>query len=272
MTARADQRKFHYIYKITRTDGSGKYYIGLHSTNDLKDGYFGSGMRLWKSIKKHGKDKHSKEILEFLPDRGSLKLRERELVNEECLNDPLCMNLCLGGAGDLGYAASRKGWEAMNSQKDHSAASKKSWERHGAKITAACIEGKRSKGTLGIQHERLISPAAIVKKKETFARISHMQGEKNSQFGTCWIYNENGPKRIKKEELEVHLQAGYSLGRAPSKPTEKKLRALSPLENEFQRLKPICRNTTCQKPLLFHQFRKNMSSCSKTCSNKTRIL
>jgi len=26
---RADQRKFHYIYKITRNDGSGKYYILL---------------------------------------------------------------------------------------------------------------------------------------------------------------------------------------------------------------------------------------------------
>lgn len=37
MAARADERKFHYIYKITRFDG--KYYIGMHSTDDLDDGY-----------------------------------------------------------------------------------------------------------------------------------------------------------------------------------------------------------------------------------------
>ena len=92
---RADQRKFHYIYKITRIDGA--YYIGLHSTDDLEDGYFGSGQRLWKSIKKHGKDKHVMEILEFLQDRKTLKKREAELVDANRLKDPLCMNLALGG-------------------------------------------------------------------------------------------------------------------------------------------------------------------------------
>ncbi len=77
---RADRRKHHYIYKITRNDGSGKYYIGMHSTDNLDDGYFGSGQILWHSIKKHGKEIHSIEILEFLTDRESLKKRERELV------------------------------------------------------------------------------------------------------------------------------------------------------------------------------------------------
>lgn len=92
-----EQRKYHYIYKITRNDGSGKYYIGLHSTNNLEDGYFGSGQVLWKSIKKYGKQMHTMEILEFLPDRKTLKDREREIVNEDLLKDPLCMNICLGG-------------------------------------------------------------------------------------------------------------------------------------------------------------------------------
>ena len=97
---RADQRKHHYIYKITRVDGSGKYYIGMHSTDDLDDGYFGSGTYLWHSINKHGKDAHSKEILEHLPSRKDLKLREKEIVNEELLGDPLCMNLKCGGEGN----------------------------------------------------------------------------------------------------------------------------------------------------------------------------
>lgn len=94
---RPEKRKFHYIYKITRFDG--KYYIGMHSTDNLDDGYVGSGKQLWYSINYHGLEKHSKEILEFLPDRASLKKREKELVNEECLKDPICMNLKLGGDG-----------------------------------------------------------------------------------------------------------------------------------------------------------------------------
>lgn len=90
-------KKFHYIYKITRFDG--KYYIGLHSTDNLDDGYFGSGLKITRSIKKYGKDAHTKEIIEFLPNREDLKKREAEIVNEECISDPLCMNIALGGTG-----------------------------------------------------------------------------------------------------------------------------------------------------------------------------
>jgi len=75
------------------------FYIGMHSTDNLDDGYSGSGQRLWKSIRKHGKAAHKKEIIEFLPDRKSLSLREEELVTKELLQDPLCMNLRPGGRG-----------------------------------------------------------------------------------------------------------------------------------------------------------------------------
>jgi hypothetical protein len=46
-----------------------KYYIGMHSTNDLNDGYVGSGKRLWFSINYHGKENHACEILEYCKDR-----------------------------------------------------------------------------------------------------------------------------------------------------------------------------------------------------------
>jgi len=94
---RADQRKFHYIYKITRDDG--RYYIGVHSTDDLDDGYFGSGQRLSRSIKKHGKQRHEKQIIEFLPTRAELRKREKEIITEELRSDPLCMNIAPGGGG-----------------------------------------------------------------------------------------------------------------------------------------------------------------------------
>jgi len=63
-------KKYHFIYKTTDTR-NGNFYVGMHSTNDLNDGYVGSGDRLKKLIYKYGKDIFNIEILEFLPDRKS---------------------------------------------------------------------------------------------------------------------------------------------------------------------------------------------------------
>lgn len=93
LTAR---KKHHIIYKTTCLVTS-RYYIGMHSTDNLDDGYMGSGKRLWRSIQKHGLDQHRCEIIEHLPTRESLRIREHELVNEELLADTMCMNLALGG-------------------------------------------------------------------------------------------------------------------------------------------------------------------------------
>ena len=64
------EKKFHFIYKITNLINN-RYYYGMHSTNNLEDGYFGSGKLIRLSIKKYGQNNHRFEILEFLPNRES---------------------------------------------------------------------------------------------------------------------------------------------------------------------------------------------------------
>jgi hypothetical protein len=44
-------RNIHYLYKITCIINE-KYYLGIHSTNNINDGYMGSGKRIKYSIKK----------------------------------------------------------------------------------------------------------------------------------------------------------------------------------------------------------------------------
>ena len=95
---RAQRRKYHYFYKTTCLI-TNKYYYGMHSTDNLDDGYLGSGRKLWHSINKHGRENHKIEILEFFDSREKLKEKEISYVNENLLKDPMCMNLQLGGGG-----------------------------------------------------------------------------------------------------------------------------------------------------------------------------
>ena len=77
----------HFIYKTTHKNG--KYYIGRHSTNNLDDGYLGSGK--WpRSIK--DKSALTRTILEFAEDEQSLKDLERKYLTEHYGNTN-CMNM-----------------------------------------------------------------------------------------------------------------------------------------------------------------------------------
>lgn len=93
---RAAYKAYHFIYKTTCLI-TNKCYYGLHSTDDLEDGYLGSGKIIRLSVKKYGKENHVRVIVEMLPDRKSLCLREAEIVNRELLRDEMCMNLIPGG-------------------------------------------------------------------------------------------------------------------------------------------------------------------------------
>lgn len=62
--------KYYYTYKITLLKGSlnNYYYLGKHSTNNLNDGYAGSGKIIKSYYKKYGKLEnitYTKEILSF---------------------------------------------------------------------------------------------------------------------------------------------------------------------------------------------------------------
>lgn len=96
-------KKYMFVYRTTNLI-NGKIYIGQHSTNDLTDGYKGSGLLISKAFKKYGKINFQFDIIEFSESRESLDHLEKNLIKEqEALNNNIGYNLHQGGLGGSSY-------------------------------------------------------------------------------------------------------------------------------------------------------------------------
>ena len=82
------------VYKTTNLI-NGKFYIGQHKTNNLEDGYLGSGKLLQRAIKKYGVENFKREILMYCDNQTDMSFYEKQLV-ELSQNS---YNLCPGGRG-----------------------------------------------------------------------------------------------------------------------------------------------------------------------------
>lgn len=86
------------IYKTTNTI-NGKFYIGLHETDNIDDGYLGSGILLKQSIEKHGKENFKKDILYIFDNKQDMIDKEKEIVNEDFVKRSDVYNMSKGGYG-----------------------------------------------------------------------------------------------------------------------------------------------------------------------------
>lgn len=203
------QKKFHYIYKTT-CNVTKRFYYGMHSTDNLEDGYLGSGQRLWKSINKHGKENHSIEILEYLENRSSLKDREKELITEELLKDPMCMNLQLGGGGGFIGEEHRKKTSDLGTLAFQKKIKKDDEFRKYFK--SKCSKRAKEMYKKGLSKKWKCDWTGRKHSEETKAKLRHHKniGENNPQYGTCWITNEKENKKIPRGS---DIPGGWRLGR-----------------------------------------------------------
>ena len=287
--------KYHYFYKITNTINN-YFYYGVHNTDNLNDGYMGSGTRLHRAYKKYGIENFTKEILKYFNTVKEAFDYEAEVVTENLVNDETCYNCIIGGKGvnlkgfatvkdkdgnifkcsvnDQKYllgewVGSTKGYVAVKDNNDNifmcstndpkylsgeyvSIVSKKftntvlvkdkddnyfrinkndpkylSGELTSYMTGKVHVKDKNGKiFTINTDDPRYLNGELVPlytgtkwsdKSKENlkkvFAEKQHQKGEKNSQYNTCWIYNDKENKKIKKEDLEYYLSKGWLKGR-----------------------------------------------------------
>jgi len=199
------EKKYHFIYKTTNML-SGRYYIGMHSTDDLEDGYLGSGNRIRLAVRKHGKENFKREILEFCENREELRKREASIITLEEIAKKECMNLAVGGEGGVTDSGGPKSF-AKKVKED---------KEFGDKIKATLLENVKKAHRDG--KINYATRTGSVTSEETKRKMSESSkgmgiGETNSQYGTCWITKDGTNKKIKKEVLELYLNEGWVKGR-----------------------------------------------------------
>ena len=123
----SDNKKYYYFYKITNLK-NGNFYYGVHSTNNLDDGYMGSGAIIKSIIKKYGVEFLQKDIIKFFDSSEAMYAYEKMVVTNEMIQNPKCYNLTEGGIGyDINHfvpeyvkrkiSSSIKGKPSMNKNK-----------------------------------------------------------------------------------------------------------------------------------------------------------
>jgi len=200
---------FYTIYKITNKV-NGKTYTGMHKTDNLDDGYMGSGKLIKRAIAKHGIENFVKEIIHIFDNEEDMKNKEKEIV----VLDETTYNLCPGGHGGFGYINQNDLSGAIAGGKS----SYKKHPEHWETIKLLGADSEKSKRIAKRGHEegwfgfRNRTHKDETKEKMSIA-ASKRVGELSSQYGTCWVTNGSDSKKIRKEELDSWTSKGYYKGR-----------------------------------------------------------
>jgi hypothetical protein len=192
---------FHYIYK-TVNPKNGKYYIGKHSTNDLNDGYQGSGKWVRDCLKT--KTLIETTIIQMCNSEDEAYKLEEKLV-EENINKKLCMNMVYGG---IGWKSGEKNpWfgkkrseetkrkiSLKNSGKNHGMYGKKNSEFHKQRMKEVHTGKKHSEEW-----------------KEYMRKIN--TGENNPMYNKTgfWLGKKLSEDHIKKIKLGIAKKKGLSI-------------------------------------------------------------
>ena len=87
---------------------NGKIYVGQHTTDNINDGYLGSGRRLLEAIKKYGRENFTREVLYVGENHAELNELERTIVNKEFVDRPDTYNVAIGGDGGFTHTEATK--------------------------------------------------------------------------------------------------------------------------------------------------------------------
>jgi hypothetical protein len=195
------------------------------------DEYLGSGKYLKRAVAKYGRDNFRKDIIAVFETAEEMFALEAKIVNSQFVSSKDTYNMKLGGSGGYDHiwrAGLTTSIEKLNSGRvykiKNDPAYREFWKEHtrrtgkraqelGVGIHAIPIDERKRLQKIAIT--KALEPESRAKRIESFKRIGHSQGQKNSQFGTCWLKNTltGEVKKVKKELAADLILIGWVRGR-----------------------------------------------------------
>lgn len=210
----------HYlIYKITNKLNN-KFYVGAHKTNKKDDAYFGSGVILERSVAKHGKENFEKQILFECSSEEEMWQKEADIVDEEFIARDDTYNIKLGGCGGFDFINKNK----MNTSTGRNRGAPKE-DLYVMRNTfqemlkdGGYKEEFKTKLSNGLKKYYLVNEGSFKNKSHTLetrekmrrAKAGKYNGKNNPAYGTMWITNGVGNKKIMKDDS---IPVGWKRGR-----------------------------------------------------------
>jgi hypothetical protein len=192
-------RMRHTVYRTVNLI-NGKFYIGVHKTDNPNDEYLGSGTYIQRAVQKYGASSFVKEILFEFTTQEEAWVKENELV-ELFRKDPLCMNQRKGGSGGYDFINQLPSIRQIKSEAGK-LGGRKSQEIFRKAIPTGNPVPWFTSDWAGKKHSESTKTRMSESKRGT------LLGEDNPQFGTCWVNNGEEEKAIRGDVPE-----GWSRGR-----------------------------------------------------------
>jgi hypothetical protein len=202
-----------------------KIYVGVHKTNNMNDGYMGSGKVIKDAIKKYGINNFKKDILETFEDSESMYAREKQVITEEFLSRKDVYNLRRGGNGGFDYInaypekfLTEKRLNSLMSQEEAVRRWKIKYETDENFRKLNLEKSKLANKILMEKYPNGIwfgkSHTSETKQKMSKGHVGKHDGNKNSQYGSMWITNGVENKKIKNTDI---IPDGWYKGRKLNK-------------------------------------------------------
>jgi len=218
--------KYHYFYKITNNI-NGHFYYGVHNTNNLDDGYMGSGLKLQEAYKKYGIENFTKEILKFFDTSEDAFKYESEIVTIDLIKSKKCYNIQLGGksinTSGLIVVIDKNNIKTLI-PKDDDKIIKGNVKIYSPLKNKLVVKYKNDNDYFLInsdEYDSNIYETSWTNRhhtQESKSKIRKTLTPQNSNNSHIWI-NKNGiVKYLDKRKLDEYLNDGWTLGRSGYKP------------------------------------------------------